>query len=114
MSANVECPYCEEYVKIGTDEHYEGYEIYTCPKCDKNFEVYAESSVHYSTYGKSDCLNGSKHKWKPQIGIPKIYFRGSYVCETCSATKKVKEELATQDEWNQYMKDTLNFKKDAI
>ena len=102
MSEQVECPYCKEYVEIEPDEHYENYEEYQCPECDKNFEVFAETMIHYSTLGKADCLNGSKHKWKQIVGTPEIHFRGKYRCEDCSATHTVKEEQATNQEWDEY------------
>ena len=103
MSENIQCPYCEEYVEIEPyDEHYENYEEYECPKCRKNFEMFAETTINYSVVGRADCLNGSKHKWKQQVGTPEIYFRGKYICEDCSATRRVEEERASKEEWNKY------------
>ncbi len=101
---SVKCPYCEEYVAIYPEErdHCEDKEIYECPNCSKNFEVLAELILKYSVVGKADCLNGANHKWEPQFGVPKIHFRGKYICEDCSATKQVKEELATKEEWREY------------
>lgn len=105
MSDTVKCPYCEDYVNIDNCDHYDGYEEYECPRCSKIFEVYAEPSIHYSACGKADCLNGAEHKWKKQIGFPEIAFKGKYICEDCSATKEVKEELATKPEWDEYFND---------
>jgi len=102
MSTTLKCLYCEKYVQLDTDEHYEGYEQYECPNCYKNFEVYAEPTVNYKVMGKADCLNGAEHKWKQQIGYPKLHFRGKYICEDCTATKTIKEEMATKEEWEQY------------
>jgi len=94
----VECPYCEEYVEIDTDDHYEDYEEYECPNCSKNFEVFAEATVSYSVCYKADCLNGGEHKWKQKIGVPEAFFKGKYFCEYCSKEKVVSEELATDEE----------------
>jgi len=104
MSESVECPYCKEYVDIEPDEHYEDFEEYECSKCNKNFEVFAEVDIRYSVYGKADCLNGGEHKWKEQVGVPEIHFRGKYLCEDCSATHTKSEELATKAEWDIYFK----------
>lgn len=98
----VECPYCEEYVELNADDHYEGYAEYECPECGKNFEVLAEPTVEYTAQGKADCLNGGEHIWEQKRGYPEIHFRGKYQCRDCSATKEVKEELATKEEWEQY------------
>ena len=102
MSIEVECPYCEEYVKISPDDHYEGREEYECSKCLKNFEVLAEVEVNYNSCGKADCINGGEHKWKQICGAPTIHFKGKYRCEDCSAENTVKEEVATQEEWDTY------------
>lgn len=93
----VEYPYCEEYVKIDTCEHYEGTEEYECPNCSKNFEVNAEPTINYLVIGKADCLNGTEHNWVQTIGFPEIYFKGKYHCADCSATVTFKKELATKE-----------------
>lgn len=98
----IECPYCEEYVELNADDHYEGYQEYECPKCGKNFEVYAEATIDYTAEGKADCLNGDDHIWEQIRGYPTIHFKGKYRCRDCSATKEVKEELATEQEIEQY------------
>lgn len=103
----VECPYCEDYVEIdpSNQEHYEGTCVYECPNCSKNFEVFAEPTIHYSSIGKkAECLNGTEHNWIQTIGFPEIYFKGKYHCEDCSATVTFKEELATKEEWYEYNK----------
>ena len=94
MSETIECPYCEAFVEIEPSEreHYEGYEEYSCSNCGKNFEVYAEPTIHYSSCGKADCLNGGEHRWKQKIGYPEAYFKGRYYCLDCSAEKVVKGE----------------------
>ncbi len=102
MNERVKCPYCEEYVDIKPDEHYEGTEEYQCPKCEKIFEVDAEAYTSYMARGKADCLNGGKHEWKQQIGAPDIHFKGKYLCNNCSARRTVAEEVATPEEWNRY------------
>lgn len=103
MRETLECPYCEKYVEVEmNDEYYEDTEEYSCPECNKNFEVLAEPQIYYSTQGKADCLNGAEHKWKQQIGAPEIHFKGKYICEDCSASKSVAEELATKEEWDVY------------
>lgn len=98
----IKCPYCQQYVEIDTDDHYEDEEEYSCPKCSKNFEVSKKLEIRYSACGKADCLNGADHKWKPQVGSPAPHFRGKYICEDCSATKNVKSELATDEDWKAY------------
>lgn len=104
MMEEVECPYCEEYTGIESDDHYEGLEEYECKNCSKYFEVFAEVEVNYSSCGKADCLNGGEHKWKQISGAPEIHFRGKYRCEDCSAEHTVKEELATKEEWDECFK----------
>jgi len=94
----VECPYCEEYIEIYPDEHYEGYEEYQCSSCGKFFEVYAEQCINYSVQGRADCLNGEEHNWKPIFGVPEIYFRGKYRCRDCSKEMTIESELATEEE----------------
>lgn len=103
---DVRCPYCEEEIKIEpTDfEHYQEYEEYECERCSKNFEVYAEPTIDYTVCGKADCLNGADHKWKQIVGIPAIHFRGKYRCEDCSAEHEVREELATEEQYDAYFK----------
>jgi len=102
MSETIKCPYCEEYVEFQPDEHYEGYEEYQCPKCSKNFEVFAEVTTDYSTVGKADCLNGAAHKWRQIVGLPEFHFKGKYRCEDCSAEKTVEAEMATKEEMDEY------------
>jgi len=97
----VKCPYCEKYVEINTDDHYEGYNEYECPECKKHFEVFAEAVMEYSVCGRAKCLNGGEHIWKQKVGYPKWYFAGKYVCETCSAEKTVKEEQMTKEQWEE-------------
>ena len=110
MNDTVECPYCNYDVEMDI-EHYKGYQEYQCPECKKNFEVLAQPTIEYSNCGKADCLNGGEHEWKPQVGLPKIYFKGRYVCKNCSAEGGKPEELATMEEWDEYFND-LQFKQD--
>ena len=100
MSEEVKCPYCEKYIIINTDEHNEGYEVYECPKCNKNFEVFAEPTIDYTVGDKAECLNGGEHQWKQRIGYPQWYFTGKYLCRNCSARKTIKEEQLTEEEYN--------------
>jgi len=103
MSESIKCPYCEEYVEIEPyDEHYEDCQEYECLNCSKNFELYAEPTIDYSVVGKADCLNGGEHEWRQKTGSPEFYFKGKYICNDCSATKTVEEELATKAEMDDY------------
>ena len=99
MSEEVKCPYCEKYVELDIEEHYEGYSEYECPECNMNFEVFAEPTIRYTVGYKAECLNGGEHQWKQHIGYPKWYFTGKYLCRTCSARKTVKEEQRTEKEY---------------
>ena len=78
MSFSELCPYCDEYIELEeNDDHYENYQEYQCPSCEKYFEVLAEPTVKYSIRGKSPCLNGEEHEWKKRVGYP------SRTCKTC-------------------------------
>jgi len=102
MYEEVECPYCKVYVEINPDEHYKKIQAYECPECEKNFEVLAETHISYSSCGMADCLNGGEHKWERIIRSPFIRFKGKYRCKDCSAEHTVKDEKATQAEWDLY------------
>ena len=100
MSFSELCPYCDEYIELEeNDDHYENYQEYQCPSCEKYFEVLAEPTVNYSIRGKSPCLNGEEHEWKKRVGYPSYYFTGKYICKNCSAEKTVKEEQLTEEQF---------------
>lgn len=91
------CPYCDKGVDINHDDGY-GYEEgvthqQECGHCNKIF-VYGTSISFYYEAGKADCLNGSKHEYKPTHTVPKAYTQME--CEICQQRRPLtKEELKT-------------------
>lgn len=70
---NVNCPYCNENLRIIHDDGY-GYEEDTlhqqeCRHCLKVF-VYTTSIIYLYNASKADCLNEGEHKYVPTKTIP--------------------------------------------
>ena len=87
-SKDIECPYCGEWQEIDHDDGY-GYtedEYYQqeCADCDKEF-AYTTYIIFGYTANKADCLNGSKHPYKPSSTCPPECT--SMYCPDCGGTR---------------------------
>lgn len=99
------CPYCGADQEICHDDGH-GYEEdrfhqQQCGKCRKYYIFTTSISYYYETQ-KADCLNDSKHKWKPNNCYPKCATK--MVCDTCderrepTTAEKIEYKIPTWDE----------------
>lgn len=98
--SDVECPYCGHDQEICHDDG-QGYDEdvfheMECYECEKTF-VFTTTIEFYYTPRKADCLNGSEHKYKPTITIPRKYTRMK--CTSCDT-----ERLPTDSEMELILK----------
>lgn len=90
---DLECPYCEEKLKINHDEGF-GYaenkkHEMQCEKCDKYFTF--TTSITYTYYPeKADCLNGEEHILEFTHTYPYKYTEKA--CETCDFSRDLTED----------------------
>lgn len=101
MIHDLECPYCNEKLNVDHDYGF-GYEEdvlhqMQCSHCEKEFVFTTSISFYYEPY-KADCLNGSKHDYKPQTCFPKEYTKME--CQMCGDVRK-----PTKEEMNNIMKE---------
>ena len=83
------CPYCDAELDINHDDGhgYEENELHEqeCRECGKTFVFTTYIIYSYTTY-KADCLNGSKHEYKPTHTYP-IEFT-EMECSMCGDRRK--------------------------
>jgi len=87
--SDIECPYCGSEQEINHDDGF-GYEEdvvheQECNSCEKTF-VFTTSIHFYYTASKADCLNGSEHRFKATMTVPRKYTRMR--CKDCDCERK--------------------------
>ena len=87
------CPYCNAEINI---DHYEGQgysedELHEqqCPECEKYF-VFTTYTMYSYSPEKADCLNGSKHDFKPTMTHPKCFAKME--CSMCEIRRDLTNE----------------------
>lgn len=90
----VECPYCQESVKINHDDgaHYDENisEPMECEKCEKSFMVSASVTWHFEGE-RADCLNDGEHDWQKIRGYPTEHFENRRRCWMCYEEKMLQD-----------------------
>lgn len=89
---DLNCPYCNAEQDVDT-EYYDGQEDtryeHECSECKKVFVYTMQTHFTFEPY-KSDCLNGSQHKYKLTKTWPKEFSRMQ--CEDCHDERELTEE----------------------
>lgn len=79
--SEIECPYCSHQNEHDGESYQEdGNYEWQCADCELNFIMNPRHSVSFHTE-KADCLNGSEHTYRRQVGYPEE--RMETLCTQC-------------------------------
>ena len=92
MSADLECPYCNEELEVCHDDGF-GYKEgvkhkMDCQCCGKSF-VFETSISFYYEPEKADCLNGGKHDYQLTYTYPREFSKMR--CSICDDERELTE-----------------------